>query len=180
MSTNFRDAVKFAQSKLEEYREVDYISVIENYNKTFSLGIYDESTNWDLEIEKAKENYESFVKVKRYCARLIRIGKLEQKFEDWLIDYLDGVFQPPRNSKRGTPKKHNEFDVLALLINLLCEKFELSPTRGRESAEVSACDALSQAIITVNRETEYKDPIEITSYDGLEKHYSAAKKRGDF
>ena len=180
MSTNFRNAVKFAQSKLEEYREVDYISVIENYNKAFSLGVYDESTNWDSEIEKAKENYDSFIKVKRYCAKLIREDKLEPQFAFWLMDYLDGNFQPPKNSQRGAPKKHRKFDVLALLVNLLCKKFKLNPMRGPESPALSACDALSQAIIAVNREKNYEYLIEITSYDRLQKAYSTAKQRGDF
>ena len=180
MSDNFRDAVNFAQSKLKEYRKIDYISVIENYNKTFSLGVYDESTDLDSEIKEAKEDYDSFVRLKRHCARLIRVGRLEPPFENWLMDYLDDIFQPPPNPKRGAPKKHNDFDVLALLINLLCKKFKLSPMRGRESAEVSACDALSQAIIIINKEYNYINPIKITSYDRLQKHYSAAKKRGDF
>lgn len=180
MSNNFRDAVKFAQERLEKYKEVNLISSFENIGKSVSLGVYDETIDWDLEIEKAKENYDNFVRLKRYCARLIRVGKLELQFEDWLMDYLDDIFQPPTNPKRGAPQKHNEFDVLVQLIKTLSVKFKLNPMRGRESAKISACDALSQAIITVNRDSDYKDPIEITSYDRLQKLYSAAKKRGIF
>ena len=180
MSDNFRDAVKFARSKLEKYREVDLMARFESASKSNSLGVYNEKIDWDSEIEKANEDYDSFVRLKRHCARLIRVGRLEPQFENWLMDYLDDIFQPPTNPKRGAPKKHNEFEVLVHIIRILYEKFKLNPMRGPESPALSACDALSQAIIVINKENNYINPIKISSYDRLQKLYSAAKQRDDF
>lgn len=177
MGDNFKAALEYSRGKLEEYREVGLMARFESASKSNSLGVYNETIDWDLEIEKAKEDYDSFVRLKRYCARLIRVGKLEPQFENWLMDYLDDIFQPPPNPKRGAPKKHNDFDVLALLIDTIYKKFKLSPTRNDVSERVSACDVVSEAVLEFNFKHRESFEIKPNSYSALKKLYFGTKAK---
>jgi len=178
MSDNFRKAVARTLKTLEKYQALDAFSHMKSISRTTILGVHDENTDWDKEIEKAKENFDSFDKLKRHCAWLIRKDTLNPDLKEWIISYLeDRIRAPKRPSQRPeTGSKINLF--FGQIVMSIANEFKLYPTRNEASEELSACDAVGKAINLFNQKYPQENRLAGYSYAYLKKEYLKSKDHG--
>ena len=171
MSENFRKAVTSTFKMLEEYQGRGLFSHMTSISRAAILGVYDETTDWDKELEKAKENYDSFDKLKRHCAMLIRKEALTPKLMDWLTAYLeDRLTKPKRSAKR--PETGSKINLMfGQFVMSAANEFNLNPTRNEASEKLSACDAVGEAIILFNQKYPHENRLAGYSYEFLKKEY---------
>ena len=63
--TKFDKAVEFATKNIEIYLDRGLFRFMESATRSSALGLYDKDFNWEKELEKSKEDYDSFDRVKR-------------------------------------------------------------------------------------------------------------------
>ena len=112
------------------------------------------------------------------------IGRSDQTAEEqipdqlkhWIADILEDVLPTPKKPRGGmTTGLENNF-LLPRLVEKVAVKFQLERTRNDASDQMSACDAVHQAITKI---PEARD-IRSRQYGTIKRAYLAAKKRGIF
>ena len=178
MVTKFDKAVEFATNHIDGYLDSGVFRFMESATRSSALGLHDKDFNWEKELEKSKEDYDSFDRVKRYCADLIRRQKpLPELLRMFVAAYLDDALRPP-NREKGAPITGKETNMfLPQLVHRVSINYQLTPTRNYESDNKnSACDAVS---IAINKFPNPKPKsLQASSYESLSKHYTRAKKQG--
>ena len=179
MTSQYRSAVHQVTLKLEHFSEVGLLKYDKALALSASLRIYDDTYDWQSDLKNAHKDDDSFQRLKRYCAWLIR-GKdpLPTELKSWTADYLDEVFTPPIRSK-GAPRTGSDVSmVLGQLVASVARDFSLTPTRNDETKEkLSACDAVAEAILTFNKKQETKNKIKSGSYVSLKLKYFSYKAK---
>jgi len=141
------------------------------------LGVFERPFDWETKLANSKENYDSFIALRSYCADEIRSQiTLPELVRYWIANVIDGVITPPKR-REGRPNAEPEFRLfLARLIFFIENRYNLKPTRNASSPPISACDAVSVAMTTLPAARGLKP----NSFDELAKIYSEAEKSGAF
>ena len=64
MVTKFEKAVEFATNHIDGYLDSGVFRFMESATRSSALGLHDKDFNWEKELEKSKEDYDSFDRVK--------------------------------------------------------------------------------------------------------------------
>jgi len=172
MESPYHSAIKHALKTLTYLNDSEFFKYEKSLSLSASLKILSDSYKWEDDLKLVHTDHDSFERLKRYCSWLIRRGDpLPDDLKSWIANYLDEVFVPPLRRK-GAPRTGAEVsNYLGQLVKEVTTHFKLSPTRNDTSAKLSACDAVSEAINTFNKNLEPKDRITPGSYSSLKKKY---------
>jgi len=178
LNDNFKQAVEFSKEELQGfYDRGNSFSALNQKGKSEILEVFSEDFDWQSNLDKAADDFNSFDSLKRYCAHLTRTEKkMPDELKHWLADVLEGI-QPTLKPPRGGVATGLENNMLLpRLVEKVAVFFELERTRNDTSDRRSACDAVHQAIIQIPEESDIKS----RQYRTIKQAYIDAKKRGIF
>ena len=179
MVSVFNDAVLHAETRLKGIVQNRLFHIAEGAAKHYSLKVNPEAdVNWVELIKEAETNSDKFEILKLYYSRTRRMGlEPEPIVSTWICDYLDGIIKEPTR-RQGAPKKWGGRDFLIWnLIEVIAQKFSLTISRNEASLRESACDAVSMAVINVNKTLKSTELIRPTSYNELRQLHAREKKK---
>ena len=178
MDNNFLKAIEFAKNELKGFFERGgSFSALNQKGRSEILGVFSEDFDWRSSLKNAAADYSSFDSLKRHCAHLIRAQKqMPEELKHWIADVLEGI-EPTLNPPRGGVATGLENNMLIpRLVEIVAHKFELPRFRAANGAELSACDAVQRAIVSVPEAHEIKS----RQYETIRKDYAYAKRLGIF
>ena len=150
MNNDFKNAVAFATVELQGfYNRGGSFTALNQKGRSELLEVFSDDYDWQPNLINAAKDFHSFDGLKRYCAHLVRTEKqIPDQLKYWISDLLEKV-----------------------AVN-----FQLERTRNDASDQLSACDAVHQAIIKIPEANDIRS----RQYYTIKRAYLAAKKRGIF
>ena len=178
MKDNFLKAVEFANNELQGfYDRGGSFSALNQKGRSEILEVFSEDFDWRSNLKNAADDFNAFDSLKRHFAHLIRAEKqMPDDLKHWIADVLEGIeptLTPPRGGV-STGLENNM--VISRLVEKIAHKFKLPRFRATNGAEISACDALQRAIISIPEAHEIKS----RQYETIRKDYAQAKRLGIF
>ncbi len=178
MDDNFLKAVEYAKNELKGfYDRGGSFSALNQKGRSEILEVFSKDFDWRSSLKNAAADYSSFDSLKRHCAHLIRAERqMPEELKHWIADVLEGIeptLKPPRGGV-ATGLENNM--LIPRLVEKVARKFELPRFRATNGAEISACDAVQRAIISIPEEHEIKS----RQYETIRKDYAYAKRLGIF
>lgn len=178
MTNDFKNAVAFATGELQEfYDRGGSFTALNQKGRSELLEVFSDDYDWQPNLINAAKDFHSFDGLKRYCAHLIRTeNPIPDQLKHWISDLLEDILPMP-NKPRGrmTTGLENNF-LLPRLVEKVAVNFQLERTRNDASDQLSACDAVHQAIIKIPEANDIRS----RQYYTIKRAYLAAKKRGIF
>jgi hypothetical protein len=178
MTNDFKNAVAFATGELQGfYDRGGSFTALNQKGRSELLEVLSDDFDWQSNLINAAKDFHSFDGLKRYCAHLVRTEKqIPDQLKYWISDLLEDVLPRPKKPRGGTTTGLENNFLLPRLVEKVAVKFQLERTRNDASDQLSACDAVHQAITRI---PEARD-IRSRQYGTIKKAYFAAKKRGIF
>jgi len=178
MDDNFLKAVEYAKNELKGfYDRGGSFSALNQKGRSEILEVFSKDFDWRSSLKNAAADYSSFDSLKRHCAHLIRAERqMPEELKHWIADVLEGIeptLKPPRGGV-ATGLENNM--LIPRLVEKVARKFELPRFRATNGSEISACDAVQRAIISIPEEHEIKS----RQYETIRKDYAYAKRLGIF
>ena len=178
MDDNFLKAVEYAKYELQGfYDRGGSFSALNQKGRSEILDVFSDNFDWRSNLKNAADDFHSFDSLKRHCAHLIRTEKqMQDELKHWVADLLEGI-EPTLSPPRGGVSTGLENNMLIpRLVEKVARKFALTRFRATNGAEVSACDAVQRAIISIPEAREIKS----RQYETIRKDYAQAKRLGIF
>ena len=178
MDDNFLKAVEYAKNELKGfYDRGGSFSALNQKGRSEILEVFSDKFDWRSNLKNAADDFNAFDSLKRHCAHLIRAEKqMPEELKHWIADVLEGI-EPTLNPPRGGVATGRENNMLIpRLVEKVACKFELPRFRATNGSEISACDAVQRAIISIPEEHEIKS----RQYETIRKDYAYAKRLGIF
>ena len=178
MSEQFEAAVEEAKAEFQRLYDCGALPHgLFHVYRSSRLGVYEKPFDWEIKLADSKENYDSFIALKSYCAEQIRAeNKMPERLRYWIAAVIVDAVTPPKR-RGGRPNAEKEFRLfLARLIFFIEKRHNLKPTRNASSSPISACDAVSIAMQTLPSARG----LQPNSFDELARVYSEAEKSGAF
>ena len=178
MNNEFKNAVAFATVELQGfYNRGGSFTALNQKGRSELLEVFSDDFDWQSNLINAAKDFHSFDGLKRYCAHLVRTEKqIPDQLKYWISDLLEDVLPRPKKPRGGTTTGLENNFLLPRLVEKVAVKFQLERTRNDASDQLSACDAVHQAITRI---PEARD-IRSRQYGTIKRAYFAAKKRGIF
>jgi len=178
MDDNFLKATEYAKNELKGfYDRGGSFSALNQKGRSEILEVFSEDFDWRSSLKNAAADYSSFDSLKRHCAHLIRAERqMPEELKHWIADVLEGI-EPTLNPPRGGVATGLENNMLIpRLVEKVAWKFGLPRSRATNGAEISACDAVLRAIVSIPEAREIKS----RQYETIRKDYARAKRLGIF
>ena len=178
MDDNFIKAIEYAKNELKGfYDRGGSFSALNQKGRSEILEVFSQDFDWRSNIKNAANNFHSFDSLKRHCAHLIRTEKqMPDELKHWVADVLEGI-EPTLNPPRGGVATGLENNMLIpRLVEKVAWKFGLPRSRATNGTEISACDAVQRAIVSIPEAREIKS----RQYETIRKDYARAKRLGIF
>ena len=178
MNDNFLKAVEFVKNELLGfYDRGGSFSALNQKGRSEILDVFSEDFDWQFNLKNAADDFHSFDSLKRHCAHIIRAEKqMPEELKHWIADVLKRI-EPTLYPPRGGVATGLENNILIpRLVEKVAYTFELPRFRATNGAELSACDAVQRAIISVPEAHEIKS----SQYETIRKDYAQAKRLGIF
>jgi hypothetical protein len=178
MTNDFKNAVAFATGELQGfYDRGGSFTALNQKGRSELLEVFSDDYDWQPNLINAAKDFHSFDGLKRYCAHLIRTEKqIPDQLKHWISDLLEDVLPRPKKPRGGTTTGLENNFLLPRLVEKVAVKFQLERTRNDASDQLSACDAVHQAIIKTSEASDIRS----RQYYTIKRAYLAAKKRGIF
>ena len=178
MDDNFLKAVEFAKNELTGFFDRGgSFSALNQKGRSEILEVFSEDFDWRSSLKNAAADYSSFDSLKRHCAHLIRAEKqMPEELKHWTADVLEGIEPTPSPPRGGVATGLENNMLIPRLVEKVAWKFGLPRSRATNGAEISACDAVLRAIVSIPEAREIKS----RQYETIRKDYARAKRLGIF